>query len=306
MITCNLMGGLGNQLFQIFATIAYAFKCKETFYFMKTDFLGGIGKTIKRNTYWDNFLIQLKPYLIREQNMHLLSNVELMREKNLDKMPDMIREKGFTFENLPIKINPTKNTLLFGYFQSYKYFQEYDLDIMDLINLSSFKKEVLKLVSMDKNMLSNTVSLHFRIGDYINIQNYHPIMKYEYYKDSLDALLKIRKLKNGEQTTDLNVLYFYEEEDIDMVMDIINKLKINFPEFTFISVPEKLEDWQQLILMSCCKYNVIANSSFSWWAAYFNSNHEKEVFYPSTWFGKDVNNNTSDLCPLEWNKIIVI
>jgi len=187
---------------------------------------------------------------------------------------------------------------------------------MEIINVSFFKKEVLHLVDMDKTMLENTTSLHFRIGDYINLQSYHPIMKYEYYKDSLDLLnIKRCQKKNVERkkdekdekiNTDLNVLYFYEQEDIDMVMNIINKLKMDFPEFTFIPVPEKLEDWQQMILMSCCKYNIIANSSFSWWAAYLNSTPGKEVFYPSMWFGTQVNNDTSDLCPLEWNKIMVI
>jgi hypothetical protein len=53
--------------------------------------------------------------------------------------------------------------------------------------------------------------------------------------------------------------------------------------------------------MSCCNYNIIANSSFSWWGAYLNTNPNKIVCYPKTWF---VNNtDTSDLCPLEWKKI---
>ena len=61
MITCNLMGGLGNQLFQIFTTISYAINIKTRFAFIDVEKLGG-GQTIVRPTYWDNFLIRLKPF----------------------------------------------------------------------------------------------------------------------------------------------------------------------------------------------------------------------------------------------------
>jgi hypothetical protein len=55
--------------------------------------------------------------------------------------------------------------------------------------------------------------------------------------------------------------------------------------------------------MSCCHHNIIANSSFSWWGAYFNSYIDKMVFYPSKWFGDTIKNDTRDLCPPEWIKI---
>ncbi|MFM8313149.1 MAG: alpha-1,2-fucosyltransferase [Deltaproteobacteria bacterium] len=60
-----------------------------------------------------------------------------------------------------------------------------------------------------------------------------------------------------------------------------------------------------MLLMSVCKDNIIANSSFSWWGAYFNSNPNKIVTYPSKWFGPIAGHDTRDLCPPEWNKINV-
>ena len=55
--------------------------------------------------------------------------------------------------------------------------------------------------------------------------------------------------------------------------------------------------------MSMCKDNVIANSSFSWWAAYLNQNEDKKVIAPSTWFGVNLKLNTKDLIPSTWTII---
>ena len=56
-----------------------------------------------------------------------------------------------------------------------------------------------------------------------------------------------------------------------------------------------------MLYMSLCRHNIIANSSFSWWGAYFNSNKEKIVCYPSVWFGNNM--DTRDLCPETWIKM---
>ena len=63
-----------------------------------------------------------------------------------------------------------------------------------------------------------------------------------------------------------------------------------------------LADWEQMLLMSCCRHNIIANSSYSWWAAYLNTNPDKIVCYPSAWFGPTIGHDTSDLCPPEWKQ----
>ena len=141
--------------------------------------------------------------------------------------------------------------------------------------------------------------MHFRLGDYKKIQEFHPLATYEYYERAMEHM------KNAAPNTFNTVLYFCEDEDIDDVLNTINKLTIKFPEITFTRGENTLADWEQLLLMSLCHHNIIANSSFSWWGAYFNSHTDKIVCYPSVWFGPSAGHNTIDLCPPQWVKINV-
>ena len=69
----------------------------------------------------------------------------------------------------------------------------------------------------------------------------------------------------------------------------------------YVSRPE-LKDYEELILMSKCKHNIIANSSFSWWGAWLNANPDKIVIAPKQWF-KTKKVNTKDIIPESWIKI---
>jgi hypothetical protein len=138
--------------------------------------------------------------------------------------------------------------------------------------------------------------MHFRLGDYKKIQHYHPLLSYEYYKNSLEHILK--NIQNNP-----SVLYFCEDQDIDQVKEIIKKLNSAFPSILFSRASNNLNDWQQLLVMSACKNNIIANSTFSWWGAYINNYEDKIVCYPSKWFGPACDKETIDLFPVDWVKI---
>jgi hypothetical protein len=279
------MGGLGNQLFQIFTTISYAIKTKNRFNFMALEKLGG-GSTIIRYTFWNTFFLNLKPFLLTE-------------------MPPVfvIKERDFTYNELPVTEMINKNILIYGYFQSYKYFQENYSIICRIIGIENLKMKVLSKLNLfnseylNKDQLVYNISLHFRLGDYKKLQDFHPVMTYEYYENSLSYI----QTKNVDNT--YRIIYFCEDADIDDVLITIDKLIIKFPDYNFVRGDNSLQDWEQMIYMSCCHHNIIANSSFSWWAAYFNSRSDKIVCYPSVWFGPSANNNTKDLCPNEWIKI---
>lgn len=286
MITCNLMGGLGNQLFQIFATIVYGMKSQNKFQFLELESLGS-GSTTIRPTYWNSIFSKLK------------SNLKSFLIKELPQPLHIMGENDFTFNELNINEMINKNVLLFGYFQSYKYFEEYYDVIYRMLGLEKMKNQVLENIGIQKNNLKNCISMHFRIGDYKKIQHVHPLATQNYYQKAL----KFIQEKNPD--TPYTIYYFCEDQDIEDVLPIIRELSLFYSLYRFEKGTNQLSDWEQLLFMSCCNHNIIANSTFSWWAAYFNSWEDKIVCYPSVWFGPSANHNTKDLCPDSWNKISV-
>jgi len=288
MITCNLMGGLGNQLFQIFATISYAINCNDNFVFTNSKKL--INSNV-RYTYWDNFLSFLS---------------EFTQTIIYDKFYT-IKEKDFHYNELPILKN-NENVLLSGYFQSYKYFEENKEKIFKIINLEKKREEVLKKYDISEKICKHSISIHFRLGDYIHLQHVHPILSLEYYEKSLKYI--INKISNNSEIFEEctpNVLVFCEKEDKPTVENTIQILKNKCQEYNieFIFVSDEIEDWEQLLLMSCCTHNIIANSTFSWWGAYMNTNTKKIVCYPQKWFNlQKLQNSIMDLCPKEWVSVV--
>ena len=134
MISCKLCGGLGNQLFQIFTTIAYALKYEKSFFFLNNAQLGtGSNGVTIRYTYWETFLSSLSPFL-----------------KNMNEIPQLIfiKEKGFNYKELPEHFENSCGTLLVGYFQSPKYFDNYKESICKMINLDLKKKIVKEIVNI--------------------------------------------------------------------------------------------------------------------------------------------------------------
>jgi len=288
MITCNLMGGLGNQLFQIFATISYAIDSKQPFKFLNVDKLG-CGSTTVRYTFWNTFFYNLKPFLIKEIPLNI----------------EVVREQGFAYNALQTN-NANNNIMLYGYFQSYKYFYDNYTMLIRLIGLETKKDTLKRKLNLTNEYLKKTISMHFRIGDYKKIQHVHPLTTYEYYERALTYIQQLNVINNdSDNTTQYHILYFCEDVDNEDVLKIVNKLIVKFPDYSFARGDNTLADWEQMLLMSCCHHNIIANSSFSWWGAYFNSNKDKIVCYPSVWFGEIAGNDVKDLCPKNWKKINV-
>ena len=273
MIYLELMGGLGNQLFQIFALISYSLKYNVEFRIKKTkqDMISPLDNKSPRPPYFSNFLKSLEKYTVDSINATVYS------------------EKDFTFTEIPYM---EEDFRISGYFQSHKYFESYYKDICNMIELDR-QKEENKYDYFSDNM--NVVSLHFRIGDIIvgEHKTHAPVISIDYYVKALNFI--------KDKVDNIRVLYFKEKTDnVDMNMMI---LESQFPDMEFVYC-EANSDWEELLIMSNCHNNIIANSTFSWFAAYFNNNKDKLVLYPSIWFSKSyAHNSTIDLFPSNWIKI---
>ncbi|MDD2505652.1 MAG: alpha-1,2-fucosyltransferase, partial [Bacilli bacterium] len=133
-------------------------------------------------------------------------------------------------------------------------------------------------------------SLHVRRGDYVlnsTTNKVHGTCGINYYNKAIDIVTK----ENPE------AVFFVFSDDCDWAR---NNLKINHEKY-FIDFNGKENCHEDIRLMSLCKHNIIANSSFSWWGAWLNNNKNKIVVAPKKWFNVKI--NTKDLVPENWIKI---
>jgi hypothetical protein len=287
------MGGLGNQLFQIFTTISLSIKTTNNFVFSNTIVLDGG----YRNTYWETLLFKLKPFL---RPIHIIkeTNSIFIKDSGFDRMFTIFKENGFQYNNIPLYKLMGQDTYLHGYFQSSKYFDSTFPTIYRMLNIQEQKMNVVYSLGDIASELDNTVSIHFRLGDYKMLSHVYPILELSYYEKALNEIIQ----KTGNNSK-FNVIYFCEDNDLMDVSKIVNSLKERFANCSFTRCPQHLKDWEQLLLMSSCRHNIIANSTFSWWGAYLNTHKDKIVCYPNTWFKEAIGHNTEDLCPDDWLRI---
>lgn len=188
-----------------------------------------------------------------------------------------VSEKGFNFNQID---NYQNNIRLNGYFQSEKYFKDFRKEILDLFEIDLPTKKYLE-EKYQQILKKDTCSLHVRRGDYLHLNDFHPPQTIDYYKKSIEII--------GEEKEFLifsDDLHWCEEE----LSFIKNKTLI-----------KDNKDFQDLYLMSMCKNNIIANSSFSWWGAWLNTQSDKIVIAPKIWFGeKNAHLLTDDLYCDKW------
>jgi hypothetical protein len=275
------MGGLGNQLFQIFTTLSYGIRAGNPYIFLKTETLGGNG-TKTRNTYWETLFNELP-----------VTNISNILKYNFL----VLKEINFNYNDFSLLNFKNKNVYLYGYFQSYHYFKNEKNTIIKTLKIQEKINLLLSSNNITSSYFDNTISIHFRRDDYKNIQDYHPVLDYDYYESSLNYIL------NFTNKSCFKAIFFCQDEDYKDILIIINLLKDKFKSIKFERCKDCFNDWEQLLLMSLCSHNIIANSSFSWWGAFLNENKMSLTCYPSIWFGPSITYNTNDLLLPSWKKI---
>ena len=290
IITVNIIGGLGNQMFQ------YAFGysvSKESNSKIKLE-VSGFNSYNQRHYALDLFNVkensELKPkydFLINKINSKhnsLLSKVssKLLRELlRFTKFYFQERERFVFDQNV---FNIKTNTFFYGYWQNEKYFKKYRKELLEIFKLKDIHSQTKEY--QQKIIKSESVSLHIRRGDYLN--SIHGTCDMKYYKQAVTEILKINKKAN----------FFIFSDDISWV-----KNNLDFIDHkTLVLLESDIPDHEEMYLMSQCKHNIIANSSFSWWGAWLNQNSDKKVIAPKKWLNSSTL-NTNDLIPDSWVRL---
>jgi hypothetical protein len=272
MIVVKIKGGLGNQMFQYAIAKAFSLELKRKF---KLDI--SIFEWYKLHNYGlHNFNIQPQFYIpVSKRRLKIIKLFNKIVSYNEDfhqfnYNPNLIHSK---FDRI----------FLEGYFQSQKYFIKYEDEIRkDFQIVTPLKQQTSEMVELMQSV--NAVSIHFRRGDYVG-NVVHETDKTDYYKEAMKII----------ESKVENPVYFLFSDDIPWVKE---NFTTNF-DTHYVDFNDASTNFEDIKLMSSCKHNIMANSSFSWWGAWLNTNSTKIVIAPKLWFN-DPKINTSDVIPESW------
>lgn len=281
MVTVLLSGGLGNQMFQYAAAKSLAMRLNTTL-------------SIDLYTFTKKTQATVRPYELDIFNIGNIPETFSAKAKFVTKARPFIQKHRSFFQKFsiftdtyailyqPVFETIKGNVIMSGYFQNEKYFK----NIADNLQQSfSFKNpldgrnaDIAKRIQ-DKQ----SVAIHIRRGDYLNTNSKSNfiILDKAYYEKAIGYITN--RIENPE--------FFIFSEDFDWIKQNLNLE--NYP-VTFIDWNKGRDSYIDMQLMSLCKHNIIANSSFSWWAAWLNSNKEKIVLAPELWFCEDEKNKLLD------------
>lgn len=289
MVIVKTKGGLGNQLFQYAFARNLEISCGAK---VKLDHLSWTEQYKEREYKLSNYNIsedlatseeveKFKQYKKRGGKLAILHNLFIANESIY------IKERQFDFD--PTILAFREKAYFDGVWHTEKYFKGIENTIRKEITLKNPPSEYFTEIA-EKMSRVNSVSLHVRRGDYLTMKKAIDtigVCPIDYYYTAEEILTG-----RTEKPT-----FFIFSDDIEWVK---HNLKLKSP-MIFVSNDRTL-DYEELILMSKCKHNIIANSSFSWWGAWLNSNPQKIVIAPEKWF-KDGAIHTKDIVPESWLKI---
>lgn len=256
-ISIMIAGGLGNQLFMVAIVYSIAYKYGLIPIFKHINISSSIFKN--RPTYFDNILKKIT--VIDPEEYNKIEFTEINEQKS--------RKHNFNIDG---------SYKLTGYYQSEKHFIEYKEEIYNLFKLEDIYMDKIRNIYnsiKEEHKNKTTVSLHVRRGDYLKLSHFHTNLDNKYYDKAVRLF-------------DNDILCIIFSDDIEWCKDNMKYRNMyiceNIPD---IGIPN---DVTELMLMSMCDNNIIANSTFSWWGAWLNRNPDKKVIAPRNWFVNDMDN----------------
>lgn len=294
MIIVKLIGGLGNQMFQ-YAAGRYLAYLHQTELLMDTGYLekDPAEAYTKRHLELGVFSIDLRIADKKDIERFNIEGSNKYSRTLQRKLPILftnlyVAESGTTYHKEFLSY--PANTYLDGFWQSERYFKPIEsVLVSDFVLKDPLNKENKEWLKKIEN--AESVSMHIRRGDYISnagSQAHHGSLDMDYYKKALE------RIKEKHKTIEV----FVFSDDLEWC-----KANLNISEtLHFVDANQQQNRHLDLFLMSHCKHNIIANSSFSWWAAWLNRNEHKTVIAPLKWFN-DPSIKTYDLIPEEWMRL---
>jgi hypothetical protein len=288
MITVLLSGGLGNQMFQYAAGKALAARLETSlsldlfYYFRKTQAtrrqfgLDVFAADLNFVTGWrSKVFVKYRPFFLKHRCfsdfLGIFSDIHaLLYESEFERLNDHV--------------------VLAGYFQNEAYFKSVEADIR---NDFRFRAALTgRNADIASQMDDSSVSLHVRRGDYVSDPTCSlAVCDAEYYYNAIELIA-------GEIP---DPCFFVFSDDSEWVTQNIDFKKHRYVLLDWNTGSDSYIDIQ---LMSMCRHNIIANSSFSWWGAWLNNNPQKTVIAPKLWFKDNRQYETGNRnIPDEWVKI---
>lgn len=270
-VSTEIMGGLGNQLFQIANVIIYKYlidENKEIVFKYEDNLYNHFN--LPRKTYWHT--------LFKNQ-------FKVLNDDEYNQINFVLFEEKIGFKNLLHFYKKTPFNIKFnGYFQSFRHYDENIRKIMRgfIYSNEELLKKARDLYKEIKDFLEtdddNLISIHIRRTDYILSSEQHYNLQLDYYKKALD-IANVKKL----------VVF---SDDIQWCRDNFTKDIYNYDKIYFVDVNDVAIEF---LLMSLCKNNIIANSTFSLWASYISDYKNKIVIAPKQWLAKEINVDYSEI-----------
>lgn len=290
MIVVNLMGGLGNQMFQYALGRRLALHHRTDLFldctFLNTENPGHI----KREYELDIFNIQAK--IATKKELQKFRSSPLLANKIRNHFPGLwshqsITEKSHAFDKAILEA--PDNCWLNGFWQTEKYFRGIEKQIRADFEFRSPLQGLNKTLA-EKIKQPGSVSIHVRRGDYTNPNAlaFHGICSPDYYYQAIETLSK---------KTAIRELFLFSDD----TAWVKQHMQFNLP-ITYIDHNTGRNSFEDMRLMSFCNHHIIANSSFSWWGAWLNVAENKVVIAPKNWIA-DKKVDTRDVLPDNWLRL---
>jgi len=255
------MGQLGNQMFQYASILGISRKINTQFSIPKHGEVvnDGLGNKLRIELF--------DVFNVNADNIGFVSGEDVL-------------EQTFEFDQKFFSLNNKKNYNIIGYFQSEKYFKEYESEVRKNFDFLDYIKEDCKDAI---ELAKGSIALHIRRGDYLINNKNHNNLTMDYYEEALKYF-----------ADDRQVIIFSDDPEWCKEQQL-------FSDDRFL-ISETNNSRYDLYIISKCSDFIIANSTFSWWGAWLAN--KGKVISPKKWFGPALEyKNTQDLYPKHWIKI---